>query len=311
VNHAGVIAISTSSFAAEYQAPLDLLRAGGFEVRLNPHGRQLTPEEVAGFLDGVVGLIAGTEKLGGDVLRAHPELKVISRVGVGLDNVDLAAARELGIAVFNTPDAHVDAVAELTLAGLLSALRHVPDCHAGIRAGGWKKPMGRLLRGKTVGLIGFGRVGRGFARLIAPFGCPILAVDPARDQAAADSVGARYAELADVLAACDVVSLHLPYAQSAHHLIGAAELAAMREDAVLVNASRGGLVDEAALAAHLRAHPRALAYLDCFEKEPYAGPLRELPNLVMTAHIGSYARETRERMESEAVASALKALGRA
>lgn len=306
-----IVGISTSSFAAESSAPLDLLRRAGFEVRMNPHGRQLTPEESRAFLEGLVGLVAGTEKLGGELLRQHPALAVISRVGVGIDNVDLAAARELGIAVFNTPDAHVDAVAELTLAGLLGALRGVADCHRGIRAGSWKKPMGRLLRGKTVGLVGFGRVGRAFAGLLAPFECPILAFDPVRDDDAAAALGARYAALDEILAGSDVVSLHLPYARSAHHIIGAAQLAAMRPDAVLVNTSRGGLVDEEALAAHLAAHPRALAYLDCFEAEPYKGPLSLLPGCIMTAHIGSYAREARERMEREAVENLLGALGRA
>jgi D-3-phosphoglycerate dehydrogenase len=171
--------------------------------------------------------------------------------------------------------------------------------------------MGRLLRGKTVGLVGFGRVGRGFARLLAAFECPILAYDPVRDDAAAAALGARHVELDALLPACDVVSLHLPYSKGAHHIIGAAQLAAMREDAVLVNTSRGGLVDEQALAAHLQARPRALAYLDCFEVEPYAGPLRELPNAVLTAHIGSYARESRERMEREAVDNLLAALEKA
>jgi D-3-phosphoglycerate dehydrogenase / 2-oxoglutarate reductase len=307
----GLVAISTSSFAAESSGPLELLRRRGFDVRLNPHGRQLTPDEARGFLDGAVGLVAGTEKLPADTLRAHPGLKVISRVGVGMDSIDLAAARDLGIAVVNTPEAHVDAVAELTLAGLLGALRRVPDCHADIRTGTWKKPMGRLLRGKTVGLVGFGRVGRGFARLLRPFDCPILAYDPVRDDKAAAELGASYAELDAILPACDVISLHLPYSKAAHHIIGEAQLAAMRDDAVLVNASRGGLVDEDALAAHLRAHPLALAYLDCFEVEPYAGPLREVPNAVLTAHIGSYARESRERMEREAVENLLAALEKA
>ena len=306
----GLVAISTSSFAGESSQPLDLLRQHGFEVRLNPHGRQLTPDESRGFLDGVVGLIAGTEKLGAALLRASPGLKAISRVGVGMDSIDMAAARELGIAVVNTPDAHVDAVAELTLAGLLGALRLVPDCHANIRSGTWKKPMGRLLRGKTVGLVGFGRVGRAFARLLHPFECPILAYDPVRDDTAADAMGARYCTLEALLPACDVVSLHLPYSKAVHHLIGADQLAALRQDAVLLNASRGGLVDEEALAAHLQEHPRAAAYLDCFEAEPYKGPLCQLPNAFLTAHIGSYAREARERMEREAVENLLRALGR-
>jgi len=301
----GTIAISTSSFGKESSAPLDALRAAGFEIRPNPHGRTLTTDEARAHLDGVVGLIAGTEKLTGDLLRALPQLKCISRVGVGMDGVDHGAAKELGIAVVNTPDAHVDAVAELTLAGLLSLLRGVVASDASIRAGKFDKPMGRLLRGKTVGIVGYGRVARAVTKLVSAFDCPVLAYDVMHGQHGVD-----YVELDDLLRRADIVSLHLPYSKQAHHLIGAAQLAAMKPDGILVNTARGGLVDEAALALHLKAHPKAGAYLDCFDKEPYAGPLATLPNVVVTSHIGSYAREARVRMESEAVMNLLAALGR-
>lgn len=304
-----VVAISTSSFGTESARPLELLRAAGYEVRANPHGRTLTLDEARAHLAGVVGLVAGTEKLPGDLLRTLPDLRAISRVGVGMDAIDHAAAKELGIAVRNTPEAHVDAVAELTLAGLLALLRRVPTSDASIRAGKFAKPMGRLLRGSTVGLVGFGRVARAFARLLAPFEVTLLATEVSPDAAAAAAIGARFVELPELLAASDVVSLHLPYAKSVHHLIGAAELAQLRPGAVIVNASRGGLIDEAALHAHLAAHPAAGAYLDCFEKEPYAGPLAELTNVVCTAHVGSYARECRVRMETEAVENLLAAIG--
>lgn len=301
----GIVAISTSSFGVESSKPLDLLREAGFEIRGNPHGRTLAGAEILEHLTGVVGLVAGTEKLTREVLQQLPQLKCVSRVGVGMDSIDLAAARELGISIVNTPEAHVDAVAELTLAGLLALLRKVPQSDASIRGGRFEKPMGRLLHGKRVGLVGYGRVGRAFARLVSGFQCELVCHDlvPAAD--------ARNVELDEVLASCDVISLHLPYSKSAHHLIGGAQLQRMRPDAVLVNTSRGGLVDEDALLAHLRANKAAGAYLDCFQSEPYRGPLSELPNVVLTSHIGSYAREARVRMETEAVQNLIAALGAA
>jgi D-3-phosphoglycerate dehydrogenase len=303
-----IVAISTGSFGKESPRPLELLRTAGFEVRPNPTGRTLTSDEAKEHLQGVVGLVAGTEKLTREVLTACPQLRCISRVGVGIDGVDLAAARELNITVVNTPEAHVDAVAELTLAGLLAALRAVPRSDASIRGGAFEKPMGRLLRGKRVGFIGFGRVARALTALLAPFGGERWAYDPLEHEDAA-ALGVRYGSLDEVLAASDVISLHLPYSKAAHHLIGADQLARMKDDAILVNTARGGLVDEAALLAHLEAKPKAGAYLDCFEKEPYQGPLAKAKNAVLTAHIGSYAREARVRMETEAVENLLANLG--
>ena len=305
---AGIIAWSTSSFGKESARPLELLRDAGYEVRANPHGRTLTTDEARTHLDSVVGLIAGTEKLTADLLRSLPKLRCISRVGVGMDSVDIAAAKELGIAVFNTPDAHVDAVAELALAGLLALLRKIPTSDHAIRNGKFDKPMGLLLGGKTVGLVGYGRVGRRFAQLVSGFGCTMLASDPQADAASARSQSVELVGIDELLSRADVVSLHLPYSTAAKNLIGAEQLARMKSDAVLVNTARGGLVDEAALVQHLQKHPKAGAYLDCFEKEPYAGPLAALANVVVTAHIGSYAREARIRMETEAVENLLRAL---
>jgi len=304
MSSSGIVAWSTSSFGKESARPLELLRDAGFEVRPNPHGRTLTTDEARMHLDGVVGLVAGTEKLTGDLLRQLPSLRCISRVGVGMDSVDIKTANELGIDVVNTPEAHVDAVAELTLAGLLSLLRRVPTSDASIRAGKFEKPMGRLLGGKRVGLVGCGRVGRRFAQLLSGFGVNVIAHDP--NVTAAE--GIELVELDLLLATADVIALLLPYSASVKHLIGTAQLARMKDDAILVNTARGGLVDEDALLAHLETHPKAGAYLDCFEKEPYSGRLAGLPTVVLTAHIGSYAREARIRMEVEAVENLLRAL---
>ncbi|MBA3500109.1 MAG: phosphoglycerate dehydrogenase [Myxococcota bacterium] len=302
---AAIVAWSTSSFGKESPRPLELLKTAGYDVRANPHGRTLTTDEAKAHLDGVVGLVAGTEKLTGELMRSLPALRCISRVGVGMDSIDHAAAKECGIVVVNTPDAHVDAVAELTLAGLMAILRKIPTSDASIRSGGFEKPMGRLLGGKTIGLVGCGRVGRRFAELVAGFGVTILAHDP---QVTAAPPGVALSSLDDLVAMADIVSLHLPYSAAAKHLLGADQLARMKKDAVVVNTSRGGLIDEAALLAFLEANPKAGAYLDCFEKEPYSGPLAKLPNVVATAHIGSYAREARVRMEVEAVENLLRHL---
>ncbi len=303
-----VIAISTSSFGRVSDRPLAALTNAGYEYRLNPHGRTLSEDEARAHLNGVVGLVAGTEKLTEAVLASAPDLRVVSRVGAGLDSVDLAAAERLGIRVFNTPTAHIDAVAELTLGGILAGRRHMAATDRRLRAGTWKKPMGGLLRGKCVGVVGLGRVGKAVVDLLAPFDVEVLAFDPVPDEDFARDRGVTYVELPELLRRSDIVTLHVPFSAAVRNLIGADEIALLKPTAMLVNTARGGLVDEAALVEFLRANEAAFAYLDCFASEPYSGPLTELDNTLLTAHIGSYAREGRERMEAEAVENLLSAL---
>ena len=300
------VLISTSSFGRSGRQPLDLLEQGGCEVSLNPHGRTLTPDEAKALLADADGVVAGTEKLGRDVLAAAPRLKVVSRCGTGLDSVDLAAARDLGIRVFNTPDAHVDGVAELTLAGILDALRQVSASDHEIRAGRWHKPMGRLLRGKTVGIVGLGRVGKALVALLRPFDVLVLAHDPSEDREFATASGVSYVALDALLQRADIVSVHAPGGAGA--VLDAAALARMKAGAIVVNTARGGLVDEDALATALEQGTLGGAYLDVFAREPYQGRLAALPNVVLTPHIGAYARECRLRMESEAATNLLRGL---
>jgi D-3-phosphoglycerate dehydrogenase len=300
------VLISTSSFGRSGRQPIELLERAGCEVVPNPHGRTLTADEARALLAGADGVIAGTETLTRDVLAAAPRLRVVSRCGTGLDSVDLAAARALGIAVLNTPDAHVDGVAELTLAGILAVLRRVPAADGGVRAGAWKKPMGRLLRGKTVGIVGLGRVGRALVALLQPFAVTVLACDPVEDAAFAAAHAVSYVPLDALLARADVVSLHAPGGAGA--LLDAAAFARMRRGAIVVNTARGGLVDEEALAAALADGRLGGAFLDVFAREPYQGPLAAAPNAVLTPHIGAYAEECRLRMETEAAENLLRGL---
>jgi D-3-phosphoglycerate dehydrogenase len=300
--------ISTSSFAQHSREPLDLLDARGIRYELNTTGRKLEAGEIARLLEDVDGLVAGTEPLSREVLLQAPRLRAISRCGTGLDNVDLSAAAELGIHVRNTPAAHVDAVAELSLAAMLSVLRYLHQADRAIRAGTWRKPMGRLLRDRVVGCVGLGRVGRRLVELLEPFYTTVLASDPQRDTAFAESHGIRYVSLDELLEQSHVVTLHLPYSRETHYLLDESRLSRMRPGAVLVNCARGGLVDEAALFRALQSKHLAAAHLDTFEEEPYKGKLIELDNVSLSPHIGSYAMEGRIEMEREAVENLLACL---
>lgn len=298
------IAITTSSFAVHDPEPLDILREAGAEIVLNPHGRKLTPGETVTLCAGCDGILAGTERLDRAVLGQLPGLRVVSRCGVGMDSVDMAACEEMGIAVRNTPFGPTRAVAELTAGLILDLLRQVTRMDRELRAGKWAKRMGNLLQGKRVGVVGYGRIGRATADLLELMGAHVAYADPCVSES-----GRPRMELDDLMAWADIVSLHCSKTDSACFLIDAGRLALMRKGSWLVNAGRGGLVDEEALHALLSTGHIAGAAIDCFGKEPYDGPLAQLPNTILTPHIGSYAAEGRTRMELDAARNLLDALG--
>lgn len=298
------IAITTTSFGEYDSSPLDLCKAKGFEVILNPYKRQIQTDELIELCRDAIGLIAGTELISEEILLKLKSVKVISRCGAGLDNVDLAAAQRLGVKVFNTPNAPTLAVAELTVGLILNLLRKINRMDNLLRAGNWEKIMGSLLYQKNVGIIGFGRIGRKVAELLKPFDCQIAYADPfVKD----GLLGLRQLPLADLLKWADIVSLHV---STKNKLLGEEEIRLMKETAWLVNVSRGGVVDEGALLLHLKEKKIAGAAIDVFENEPYEGALKELDNVVLTPHVGSYAKEARSRMEMEAVENMLEGLGK-
>ena len=296
------ICISTTSFAEFDRTPLELCLQRGYEVRLNPHGRKVTPDELVEIAHDAAGLVAGTESLKEEVLLRLPALKVISRCGTGLDNVDLAAARRLGIRVFNTPDAPTLAVAELTVGLMLNLLRNITIMDAATKGGAWDKLMGNLLRGKIVGILGLGRIGRKVADLLSVFQCSIIYSDPFVEECLS---GPKRLPLSDLLSQADLLSIH---ASAKERLLGLTELRSMKRGSWLVNVSRGDVIDEAALYECLRNGHLSGAALDVFQQEPYTGPLRGLPNVIVTPHIGSYAMEARTAMEREAVEHLLAGL---
>jgi D-3-phosphoglycerate dehydrogenase len=300
------ILVTTSSFAKQSPHLLLQLSEKGFEIVFNPFGRSLSEKEVANLIKEYkpVGIIAGVEPLTMEVLSNADGLRVISRCGIGLDSVDLEAARKLGIAVTNTPDAPTIPVAELTLGLILALLRGIPASDAGIRNGKWFRPMGQLLHGKTVGIIGCGRIGKCVANLLSVFGCRLLGYDPVVSSAGI----LKLVSLDRLLSESDIITLHLPYTEKTHHIIDEPLMRSMKKGAFVVNAARGGLIDEQALFKCLQDGQLRGAALDCFKQEPYIGPLKEMGNVVLTGHIGSYAKEGRAQMEEQAVNNLLQEL---
>lgn len=302
------VAIGVSTFGVADPAPRTLLEDASARLVENPHGRTLSEAEIAELVRDADGLVAGTEPLTARVLEGAPQLRAISRVGVGTDNVDLAAAARLGIAVFNTPDAVTQAAAELTLGGILSVLRHIHWMDRELREGRWTRKMGNLLSGKTVGIVGLGRIGKRVAGLLEPFGVERLGYDIFPDTAWAHEHGVTITPFQRLLARADVVTIHTSKTPDVGPIFGRHELALMKEGAIVVDTARGDVLDEDALAEAVREGRLGGAYLDVFSKEPYDGRLRELPNVLLTPHAGSYAEEARVRMETEAVRQLLEFL---
>jgi D-3-phosphoglycerate dehydrogenase len=305
---AGRILVTLSTFCEDEPAPRQLLVRSGFAFVENTSGRRMTPEEILAAGTDWIGLVAGVEPYKAETLAQMPALRCISRVGIGLDAIDLMAAKARGIVVRNTPDAPVAAVAEMTVAQMLDLLKRLTWHAALMRQKKWSKKTGSMLEGRTVGLIGTGRIGRAVAARLVPFGVKLLGADPAPDAVWAATVGLEYCGLAELLTSADVVSLHASRPAADGPVLGAAEIARMKPGAILINTARGHLVDAAALEAALRSGALAGAGLDVFPEEPYAGGLCELDNVVLTPHIATLTSETRRRMEMEAVENLLEEL---
>jgi D-3-phosphoglycerate dehydrogenase len=302
------ILISTSKFGESDSAPLDLLKKQDYDILLNPYNRTLTETEVIQLGGACSGIISGSEPLNGRVLQSLPQLRCISRVGVGLDNIDLHLAEKLGIRVKNTPDAPTRAVAELTVCLIFDLLRAVSSHDRKVRKGLWNKKLGYLLYQKNVGVIGLGRIGRTVAELLTGLGARVLGYDLYPNQGWADKNSVTIMDFSDILQESDIVTIHIPLSKENGALIGEAEIKKMKKGAFLLNLSRGGIVDETALYHALKEKHLAGAAVDTFETEPYRGPLVELDSIILTPHMGSNTHESRIAMELEAVKNLIEGL---
>jgi D-3-phosphoglycerate dehydrogenase/(S)-sulfolactate dehydrogenase len=270
-----------------------ILRRAGLEVDVKVG---LQPDELEAIVGGYDALaVRSATKVTARLLEKAPRLRVVGRAGVGVDNVDLAAATRRGVVVMNTPGGSSVTVAELTIAHILALLRHVPQATSSVKGGRWEKKrfQGRELAGKTLGVVGIGNIGSIVVERCLALKMRAVAYDPFISPEAAAKLGVSLVSLEELWAQADVVSLHVPLTEQTRHLVSAATIARMKPGALLVNCARGGLVDEAALADALASGHLGGAALDVFEKEPPPAdhPLLRLDNLVCTPHIGASTEE--------------------
>jgi D-3-phosphoglycerate dehydrogenase / 2-oxoglutarate reductase len=300
-----VIYVTLSTFAEHDGAPMRLLRESGLPFKVHDTGKRITTAELIAGGQDAAAVIAGVEPYDRATLDRLPQLRCISRCGVGVDAIDLAAAREKGIAVVNTPQPPIDAVAELALTMMLSLSRNLPRQGIAARAARWSRLEAHLLGARRVGVVGLGRIGRRVAELARAFGSDVWGADPAPDAAWCEAQGVRVAPLDEVLSNSDIVSIHAARSADAPLLIDAAAIARMRKGAILINLGRGEMIDEEALRDALVSGHLFGAGLDVYRTEPYDGPLCGLDNVVLTPHAATLTVETRSAMERECVEKAI------
>lgn len=285
------ILTTTSSFG-DYELPENI------ELIKNPLMRKLTEEELSDLLlvHEPDGLIAGLEPVTESVMKQCKTLRIVSRCGVGLENVELDAAKKLGIKVTNTPLAPVASVAELTVTLILSLLKKIRENDQSVREGSWKGPKGNMLADKKAAILGYGRIGQYVSSLLQAFGAEILIYD------------VNQGDLDDIISKADIITLHLPYNEKTKNMIDKKRFSEMKKNCLLINTARGGLVNEDDLYDALKNKRISGAAIDCFAEEPYHGKLCELDNIILSPHMASSSLESREKMEKEALENVLEEL---
>lgn len=303
------VLIGSRSFGQVFPEHILQLEEAGCEVIPNSVGRAYRATELESALADVDAIITGTDELTGNVIRGAARLKTIAKHGIGLETIDMAAARERGIVVSATPQASSDSVADLTLALLLAVARKVVPAHISTVHGSWKAFTGMELRAKVLGIIGLGRIGQQVCLRAQGFGMRVVAYDPYANQDFVATQQVQLLGLSELLATADVVTLHLPADQVQCPLLGENELRLMKPGALLLNTARGALVDEGALAAALQSQHLGGAGIDAFDHEPPVGsPLLALENVVLTPHIGGRTYDGLRRMGEQTIENVLRAL---
>lgn len=301
------VLVTTSSFGKNSREPLELLSSKGFKCILNPYCRKLTEEELIFLINEYTPdyLIAGVEQITPKALSAMACcVRMISICGAGLDGVDLDYARTMGISIANTPDAPTAPVAELTLGIMLDLLRKITCTDRSIRRGEFERPMGNLLEGKTIGIIGCGRIGTHLAGLLEPFKCKITGYDKALKKHSLIELK----PFDDVVKEADILTVHIPFDAENTHIIDKDVLSKMKKDAYFINVSRRGIVKDEDLIEVLKERRISGAGIECYENDDFVKVLSKFNNVVLTSHIGPFAKEARVIQEMDAVNNILKML---
>ena len=301
------VLITTVPFGDKNRYPLDLLEKEGIDYLINPLGKKLTEDELAGLVRDCEVIVAGTEPITDRVMAEAKNLKMISRVGIGLDSVDLLAAEKRGIAVSYTPDAPAPAVAELTIGLMYTLIRHVQESNVQLHRGSWHRFFGKRLVNCKIGLIGMGRIGGMVFNHLKALGCTeILYNDVNRRRLEDAADGVRFAEKEEIYRDADIISLHVPLTGVTKNMVTEKEITGMKDGVFLINTARGGVINESDLYDVLESGKVAGAAIDVFEDEPYAGNLADHDSCILTAHMGSMSVDCRTRMEIEATEEAVR-----
>ncbi len=305
------VLVASRSFGPNCPEAVERLRAAGCEIIANEPGRAPNEAEMLERIPDIDVLISGTEPVTAKVIAAANRLKVISKHGVGYENIDLAAARERGIPVAIASGTISDAVADMAMALLLALARQIPQGDSSVHRGEWRRIIGVELRGKTLGIAGLGQIGKGVCRRAKGFGMQVVAYDPYKDERFAQSWGVRYLSLDELFTVADFISLHTPVLPETRHMINATSLASMKPGAYLINTARGELVDEDALFVALSQGKLAGAATDVFQKEPpnRDHPLLSLENFIATPHSAGQTYEGLRKMGEMTVENILRVLG--
>jgi D-3-phosphoglycerate dehydrogenase / 2-oxoglutarate reductase len=301
------VLITTVPFANNNHLPLDLLKENNFDYLINPLNKKLTEDELVEMVRDFNVIIAGTEPITKKVMDAATNLKMISRVGIGLDSVDLLEAEKQGIVVSYTPDAPAPAVAELTIGLMLTLLRSVQLSNMEMHNGRWHRFFGRRLSKVTIGIIGFGRIGSRVFQHLQGFDSPmVLANDISSDNNFAKNGNIKWVDKETIYKKADIITIHTPLTTQTKNMINKSHLKMMKSDAVIINTSRGGIINEDDLYQVMMNGHLSGAAIDVFEQEPYNGKLRDLNNVILTAHMGSMSEDCRSTMEIEATKEAIR-----
>ena len=305
----GRILITPRSLTLGGDPSLRILEQAGYDLVFCGKGKTPEEAELLKIVPGCVGWIAGVERISEQVLRASDGLKAISRNGTGVDSIDLAACGRLGIQVLTADGANARGVAELAVGLLLGLARSLPSSDGALKAGRWERTLGMELAGRTLGLIGCGRVGRLVAHICLALGMSVLAHDARPDNSFAPSPAFRFVDIGAAFRDTDCISLHCPYTAGEQPLIGPDSLAQMRRGVLLVNTARAGLIDADALLAEIETGRVAGYATDVFPVEPPpAHALYAHRNVILTPHIGGYTAESVSRAAGMAVENLLRAL---
>lgn len=298
------ILIATYPFGLCGDLPVKLLEETSCNIKYNSLGRRLKGDEVKEMLKEVSAVIAGTEPYNRDTIQHANKLEVISRVGVGLDSIDFSACKEKNVKIAYTPEAPSDSVADLTVAQIFNLLRGIHISDKSVKDGRWKRILGDSIKQIKIGILGVGRIGSRVINRLKPFGANMLAHDINPN----NMEGVKWVDKDTLFKESDLISIHIPLNDRNYHFVGLNELSMMKEGSYLINTSRGSVLNEKDLESCVLNNHLAGVALDVFEKEPYEGVLKELDNVILTAHIGASDRRSRYLMELGAVENCIKIL---